>query len=79
MLEGERSRDLVLSHKMEKVYLAAAPQPLRDAAALLLETGLRLGEALALKWTTLSLTQPTVTSSAIYWFVRVNRRMLVAT
>jgi predicted Zn-ribbon and HTH transcriptional regulator len=51
MLKGERSRNFVLSHKMEKVNLAAAPQPLRDVAALLLETGLRLGEALALKWT----------------------------
>ena len=55
MLNGERSRDFVLSHKQEKVYLAAAPQPLRDVAGLLLETGLRLGEALALKWTDIEL------------------------
>ena len=34
--------------KQEKVYLEAAPQPLKDVAILLLETGLRLGEALAL-------------------------------
>jgi integrase len=55
MLSGERNRDFVLSHKQEKVYLATAPQPLRDVAVLLLETGLRLGEALALKWTDIEL------------------------
>jgi integrase len=54
-LNGERSRDFVLSHKQENVYLGVAPQPLRDVAALLLETGLRLGEALALKWTDIEL------------------------
>ena len=50
MLNGERNRDFVLSHKQEQVYLSMAPQPLKDVAILLLETGLRLGEALALKW-----------------------------
>jgi integrase len=47
MLKGERSRDFVLSHHQEKTYLEAASQPLKDVAILLLETGLRLGEALA--------------------------------
>jgi integrase len=55
MLRGERSREFVLSHEQEKVYLLAAPQPLRDVAILLLETGLRLGEALALKWSDIEL------------------------
>jgi integrase len=55
MLKGERSRDFVLSHQQEKVYLEAAPQPLKDVAILLLETGLRLGEALVLKWTDIEL------------------------
>lgn len=55
MLKGEKSRDFVLTHEQEKMYLAAARQPLRDVAALLLETGLRLGEALALKWTDIEL------------------------
>jgi len=55
MLKGERSRDFVLSHQQERLYLEAASQPLRDVAILLLETGLRLGEALALKWTDIEL------------------------
>jgi integrase/predicted Zn-ribbon and HTH transcriptional regulator len=55
MLKGERSRDFVFTHAQEKVYLAAAAQPLRDVAVLLIETGLRLGEALALKWTDIEL------------------------
>jgi integrase len=55
MLSGERHRDFVLSCKQEKVYLTAAPQPLQDVAVLLLETGLRLGEAIALKWTDIEL------------------------
>jgi integrase len=55
MLKGERSRDFVLSHQQENVYLNAAPQPLRDVAILLLETGLRLGEGLGLRWTDIEL------------------------
>lgn len=55
MLKGERSRDFVFSHQQEKGYLEAAPYPLKDVAILLLETGLRLGEALALKWTDIQL------------------------
>jgi integrase len=55
MLKGERSREFVLSHQQEKIYLEAAPQPLKDVAIVLLETGLRLGEALALKWTDIEL------------------------
>ncbi len=34
----------VLSFEEEEVYLAVAPQPLRDAATLILETGMRPGE-----------------------------------
>jgi integrase len=49
-LPGERVREFVLSHQQEKLYLDTAPQLLRDAAVLILDTGLRPGEALALEW-----------------------------
>lgn len=50
LLQGERTREFVLSREQEPVYLNAAPQPLKDLALLMLDTGLRDGEALALKW-----------------------------
>ena len=50
LLKGERSREFVVSHEQEAVYLAACPEPLRDVATLILEAGLRLGEALKLQW-----------------------------
>jgi integrase len=52
LLKGEkwRGRDFVLDRKIEPTYLAACPPLLRDVAVLLLDTGLRLGEALALQW-----------------------------
>lgn len=50
LLSGERHCDFVLTDAQERAYLAAAPQPLRDAATLLLDTGLRVGELLALRW-----------------------------
>jgi integrase len=40
----------VLSREQEPVYLNAAPQPLKDLALLIFDTGLRDGEAQALKW-----------------------------
>lgn len=50
MLPGERSREFVLGSDDEAAYLEAAPQPLRDAAFLILDTGLRVGEAVGLQW-----------------------------
>jgi integrase len=50
LLNGERARDFVLSRKQEQMYLAACPQPFHDMAVLILETGLRIGEALNLEW-----------------------------
>jgi integrase len=50
LLEGERIRDFVLSRVLEKQYLKEAPQPLKDIALLVLESGLRLGEVLQLRW-----------------------------
>lgn len=39
-----------MSPKLEKTCLNAAPRPLKDIAAPILDTGFRLGEALALQW-----------------------------
>ena len=50
LLAGERNREYVLSYTDEKVYLEFVPQPLKDIAMLVLDTGLRIGEAIALEW-----------------------------
>ena len=50
LLPGERVREFVLRYAQEALYLEFAPQPLSDAAMLILDTGLRVGEALALEW-----------------------------
>lgn len=50
LLRGERQREFTLSFPQEQLYLGTAPSPLVDIAALLLDTGLRLGEALSLEW-----------------------------
>jgi integrase len=47
-LSGERQRDFVLSHEDERRYLAVALEPLKSLAIVLVDTGLRLGEALNL-------------------------------
>jgi integrase len=47
---GEKEREFVLTREDQPAYLAACPDPLRRIAALTLETGLRLGEALGLTW-----------------------------
>jgi len=49
-LRGERSREFTLSYPQEKAYFAVLPSTLCDVATLLLDTGLRLGEALSLDW-----------------------------
>jgi integrase len=50
LLKGEKSRDRVVSPAEEQLYLAAAPEPLCSVVTVLLDTGLRIGEALALEW-----------------------------
>jgi integrase len=44
----------VLSHKVQPIWLEAAPQPLKDVV-ILLESGLRPGEAANLRWSDLRL------------------------
>jgi integrase len=50
LLRGEHTRHFVLNREQEKVYLAALPPFLHDIAEVLIDTGLRLGEALSLEW-----------------------------
>jgi integrase len=50
MVPGEVRRTFVLTPEQETAYIASAPEPLRSVAILLLETGMRVGEALALTW-----------------------------
>ena len=69
LLRGERNREYVLSHRLEPIYLAAAPQPLKDVAILILETGVRPGEAANLKWEDVFL-QPAVHAELGYIAIR---------
>ena len=55
LLPGEQSRDFILDRVSEMDYLAACPPLLQDVAILLLDSGLRLGEALALQWSNVHL------------------------
>src|SRR6185436_4689045 len=48
-LPGEHQRDFVLTGEMEKAYLALAPYPLKQAAILMLDFGLRPEEAVSLR------------------------------
>ena len=68
LLPGEKSRDFVLDHQTERAYLAACPPLLRDVAVVLLDSGLRLGEALALDWADVHL-EPV--GSARYGWIQV--------
>ena len=68
LLSGERVRDFVLSRKQEEIYLTACPQPLNDIAVLMLETGLRIGEAVHLEWADITLAP---VNGARFGFLRV--------
>jgi integrase len=50
LLRGERTREFVLNRQAEALYLGACPEPLCSIATLVMDTGLRVGEALSLKW-----------------------------
>lgn len=50
LAKGEKQRDRVLSNNEITSYLAACPQPWKDAATIMLGTGMRPGEVFALRW-----------------------------
>jgi integrase len=50
LLADEPQRDYVLDRDLEPKYLAACQPLLHDVAVLLIDTGLRVGEAVALQW-----------------------------
>jgi integrase len=60
----------VLVWSDEKIYLQTAPQPLRDVAILILDTGLRIGEALPLEWSNVHL-QPV--NGARFGYIQVRQ------
>jgi integrase len=72
LLRGERQREFVLSHRLEPEYLEAAPQPLKDVAVLILETGVRPGEAVNLQWPDVYL-QPAVHAELGYIAIRTGK------
>jgi integrase len=55
-LPGERQREFVLKREQEKLYLEFAPQPLRDVALLMVDTGMGPGEVQSLEWKNVHLT-----------------------
>lgn len=69
LLRGECNREFVLSHKLQPKYLEAAPQPLKDVAILILESGIRPGEAVGLQWPDVYL-QPAVRAKFGYIAIR---------
>jgi len=50
LAKGERQRDTVLADVDWQRYIAECPQPWRDAAIIIRGTGVRPGEAFALRW-----------------------------
>ena len=74
LLPGETSRDFVLDHKTEQAYLKACPPLLHDVAVVLLDSALRLGEALALQWNDVHLGLLAIRGMDGYRFEMENRR-----
>ena len=50
LFRGEENRDFVLKYEHEEWYLHMAPDPLKDIAMVMLDTGMRPGEACAMEW-----------------------------
>ena len=71
LLGGERRRDFVLAHDAWRQDTSTAcPQPLKDAALLMLDTALRSGEASALEWRDITLK---ISEGKRYGYLQVRR------
>jgi integrase len=55
LLRGESPREFVLSREDEARYLDALPPDMRPLCTFLLDTGLRMGEAISLEWSSVRL------------------------
>jgi site-specific recombinase XerD len=79
LLRGERNREFVLSQKLEPVYLGATPEPLKDVALLMIDTGVRVGEAVVCNGQTFTCNRRYMQNSATLRFGRARRRTRNAT
>jgi integrase len=68
LFRGEENRDFVLSYQHEEWYLHMAPDSLKDVAMVILDTGMRPGEACVIEWSHVRL-QPATGSK--YGYVHV--------
>jgi integrase len=55
LLSGEHQREFVLPHDREDEYFGRASRDLRDVAVIMVDAGLRVGEALQLRWSDVQL------------------------
>ena len=65
LLSGEQGREFVLSPEHEGIYFGVAPPLLYDAGMIMLDTGLRVGEAISLQWPDVHL-EPVTSASLGY-------------
>jgi integrase len=73
---GERQRDRVLSRTEASVYLTACDQPWRDAATVMLGTGMRPGEVFALRWEHILMSKQTAMLQITQGKTKAARRVL---
>ena len=76
LAKGERQRDRVLTSAEWERYIAHCPQPWRDAALLIRGTGMRPGEAFALRWENIHLNDTSGLIQVTEGKTKAARRML---